>query len=163
MKDWLRSGSYQPPTSAARGVRRARRGADFSFGLGPPGSIEGRGEPSETRPMVDAQPGLARTRPETVGDSDESLLARFAQARDPAALEALVRRHGPMVLALCRRILRHEQDAEDAFQATFLVLVRRAATLRDPRLLSNWLYGVAFRIAHKARAARRTEHERHVP
>ena len=67
-----------------------------------------------------------------------------------------------MVLGVCRRILAHAHDADDAFQATFLVLVRKIGTLRDPGLLGNWLYGVAFRVATKTRArlARRSQYER---
>jgi RNA polymerase sigma factor (sigma-70 family) len=77
----------------------------------------------------------------------------FVACRDEAAFEALVRRHGPMVLGVCRRILHHAQDAEDAFQATFLVLVRKAASIGQCELLGNWLYGVAYRTALDARAA----------
>jgi DNA-directed RNA polymerase specialized sigma24 family protein len=61
---------------------------------------------------------------------DHQLLERFAADRDEAAFAALVRRHGPMVLATCRRVLRHAQDAEDAFQATFLILARKAGSIR---------------------------------
>src|SRR5205085_5925220 len=66
---------------------------------------------------------------------------------------ALVRRHGPMVLGVCRRVLRDAHAAEDAFQATFLVLVRKAGSIRRRELLGNWLYGVACRTALEARAA----------
>ena len=93
---------------------------------------------------------------------DAELLDRFATRRDADAFAALLRRHGPMVLGVCRRVLRDAHDAEDAFQATFLVLVRRAYSLSTPELLGNWLYGVAYRIAlkSKADAARRRTRER---
>jgi RNA polymerase sigma factor (sigma-70 family) len=84
--------------------------------------------------------------------SDRQLLDGFATRREETAFAALVRRHGPMVLGVCRRVLRDTHDAEDAFQATFLVLVRKAATLARGELLGNWLYGVAHRTALKARA-----------
>jgi RNA polymerase sigma factor (sigma-70 family) len=93
--------------------------------------------------------------------TDPELLARFA-AGDETAFTTLVERHGPLVLGVCRRVLRHEQDAEDVFQATFLVLARKAGSLRVRRSLGPWLYEVAGRLAHKARvsAARRLARER---
>lgn len=83
--------------------------------------------------------------------SDSQLLELFVHWREEAAFAALVRRHGPMVLSVCRRVLRHVQDAEDAFQATFLVLAKKAHQLQRPGLLANWLYGVAYRTAVHAR------------
>lgn len=92
---------------------------------------------------------------------DAELLSRFCRLRDEAAFTALVRRHGPMVLAVCRRVLRDTHTAEDAFQATFLILARKADSLSKPELLGHWLHGVAYRTAVKARteAARRRTHE----
>jgi RNA polymerase sigma-70 factor (ECF subfamily) len=88
----------------------------------------------------------------TDGLSDGQLLETFLANRDEVAFEALLRRYGPMVLGVCRRVLRNPHDAEDAFQATFLVLVRKAASIQPPGLVGNWLYGVASRTARKARA-----------
>ena len=84
--------------------------------------------------------------------SDADLLDRFRNGRDEAAFAALLSRHGPMVLGVCRRLLPQSCDAEDAFQATFLVLVRKAGSISRPELLANWLYGVALRTATKARS-----------
>jgi RNA polymerase sigma factor (sigma-70 family) len=94
--------------------------------------------------------------------SDAALLERFTAARDPAAFEALVRRHGGLVWRVCRRVLRGVQDAEDAWQATFCCLARRAGSVRKPAALASWLHGVAFRLADKARrsAERRQARER---
>jgi RNA polymerase sigma factor (sigma-70 family) len=86
------------------------------------------------------------------GLTDGQLLQEYLSRREEAALAALVRRHAPMVWGVCRRVLRHHHDAEDAFQATFLVLVRKAASIASPELLANWLYGVAHQTALKARA-----------
>jgi RNA polymerase sigma factor (sigma-70 family) len=88
------------------------------------------------------------------------LLHRFAARRDEQAFAALVDRHGPMVLAVCRRVLRDSHEAEDACQATFLVLARKAGSLRQPELLSNWLYAVANRVARKAQRRAATFHAR---
>jgi RNA polymerase sigma factor (sigma-70 family) len=98
------------------------------------------------------------------GRTDEELLKDFISRHEDAALGALVRRHGPMVWGVCRRVLRSYHDAEDAFQATFLVLVRKAASIALPELLANWLYRVAYQTALNARAtaARRKERERQV-
>src|SRR5262245_23706510 len=94
--------------------------------------------------------------------SDAQLLQRFVTHREPAAFETVVQRHGPMVLGVCRHLLGAAQDAEDAFQATFLVLVRKAGAITQRELVANWLYGVAYRVAvrARARAGRRQAHER---
>src|SRR5437762_349582 len=83
--------------------------------------------------------------------TDEVLLERFTSRMEQAAFAELVRRHGPMVLAVCRRVLRHEQDAEDAFQATFLVLARKTDTIRAHDSAGGWLYQVAHRVALRAK------------
>jgi RNA polymerase sigma factor (sigma-70 family) len=85
------------------------------------------------------------------GLADAQLLERFVAGRDEAAFEVLVWRHGPMVLAVCRRLLRHEQDAEDAFQATFLALARKAGSIARRETLAAWLHRVASRVALRAR------------
>jgi len=87
--------------------------------------------------------------------TDGQLLERFATSQDEEAFEALVRRHGPMVLGLCRQMTGDEHAAEDAFQATFLVLVRNVATIRKHESLGSWLYGVARRVSSKARSGAR--------
>jgi RNA polymerase sigma-70 factor (ECF subfamily) len=87
------------------------------------------------------------------GLSDGQLLDLYAEGQDQAAFEAIVRRHGPMVMGVCRRVLADHHDAEDAFQATFLVLFRKARAIAARELLANWLYGVAYNMARKARAA----------
>jgi RNA polymerase sigma factor (sigma-70 family) len=96
--------------------------------------------------------------------TDAELLQRFVTLRDEAAFAALLRRHGRLVLAVCRRVLAHEQDAEDAFQATFLTLVRRAGSIRRTEAIGSWLYRVAYRIAQRARTvtARRSAVEQHI-
>ncbi len=93
--------------------------------------------------------------------TDSGLLEQFVARRDEAAFAALVRRHGPLVLGVCRRVLRDAHDAEDAFQATFLVLARKAESLARPERVGNWLHGVAVRVAcaARARAARRQRRE----
>jgi len=97
------------------------------------------------------------------GLSDRQLLARFVAARDETAFAALVRRHGPMVLGACRRVLRDYHDAEDAWQATFLVLARKAASLAVGESLGCWLYGVAYRAALEAREFNARRRGREVP
>jgi RNA polymerase sigma factor (sigma-70 family) len=105
-----------------------------------------------------------RVRPpaESDQDADGQLLQRFATRHDEAAFAGLMHRHGPMVLGVCRRVLSDTHDADDAFQATFLVLVRKAGSLGKPELLGSWLYGVAYRTAVRVRvqAAARRRRER---
>jgi len=86
------------------------------------------------------------------GIPDGQLLARFVEYRDEAAFERLVRRYGRLVFAVCRRVLADSNSAEDAFQATFLVLVHKARSLDRQRPVGDWLYTVAFRLACRARA-----------
>ncbi len=91
------------------------------------------------------------------GSSDGQLLEQFATRRDEigeAAFAALMARHGPMVLSVCRGLLGDVHDAEEAFQATFLILAMKSRSIRDPELLGNWLFGVARRTAQKAKARR---------
>jgi RNA polymerase sigma factor (sigma-70 family) len=96
----------------------------------------------------------------SVGLGDGLLLARYADTRDEAAFEALVARHGPMVLATCRAVLRNEHDVDDAFQATFLVLARKARTVRAGAALGGWLHRVAYRAAVQASAELRRRRRR---
>src|SRR5882672_7010390 len=93
--------------------------------------------------------------------SDEILLERFCTAGDGDAFASLVERHGPLVMGVCCRMLKDIHDAEDVFQATFLVLVRKARSIANPESLAQWLYGVAYRTALRARrlAAQRRFHE----
>src|SRR6267142_1387266 len=95
-------------------------------------------------------PQSASAQPQT----DARLLAQFVQTKAPDAFEQLVRRHGPMVLGVCQRMLRDGGDVDDAFQSVFLVLAHRAASIGRGELLANWLYGVAYRVALRARTAR---------
>jgi RNA polymerase sigma factor (sigma-70 family) len=94
------------------------------------------------------------------GTADGELLARYIEHADAASFEVLVRRHGSMILGVCRRVLRNNADAEDAVQATFLVLIRKAKMIRQRDRLANWLYGVALNTALKARAMSRLRHEK---
>src|SRR5215213_818417 len=96
-----------------------------------------------TRPPARTIEPLVRAVAATAAAPDGDLLARFADRRDEGAFAALVRRHGPMVLGVCRRLLPNEPDAEDAFQATFLILALKAASISPRDMVGNWLYGVA--------------------
>jgi RNA polymerase sigma factor (sigma-70 family) len=106
--------------------------------------------------------GLRRLNDCFGGLSDVQLLERYLANRDEAAFELIVWRHGPTVLGLCRRLLRRDTDVEDAFQATFLALVRKAGSIVKREALGSWLYKVAYRVALEARrsAADKTSHQR---
>lgn len=95
--------------------------------------------------------------------ADGQLLDRFVERREASAFEAMVERYGPLVWGVCRRLLRDHHDAEDAFQATFLVLARKAASIMPREKLGNWLYGVAFQTAMKARTMRAKRRGRERP
>src|SRR5262249_37900155 len=129
----------------------------------PPGAgnttIEGARRPNKgndmaTGPMSEVLQHLRRAvlLREGAGLNDGQLLGDYLHRRDETALAALVCHHGPMVWGVCRRVLRNHHDAEDAFQATFLVLVRKAASVVPREMVANWLYGVAYQTALKARA-----------
>jgi len=90
-------------------------------------------------------------RQDAVGRTDGQLLASFIEQNDEAAFDTLIRRHGPMVFGVCCRIVRNHHDAEDAFQATFLVLARKASSVRPRERVANWLHGVALRTAMRVR------------
>jgi RNA polymerase sigma factor (sigma-70 family) len=91
------------------------------------------------------------------GLTERQVLERFAERGDPVAFEAIVARHGPLVFAVCRQLLRDPNDVDDAFQGTFLIFIKKAATLRQPERLGPWLYGVAYRVALRARMRRRNK------
>lgn len=99
--------------------------------------------------LADSLRRLAQSAPDVPPDGE--LVGRYAHARDEGAFAELLRRHGPTVYGVCRRVLRNGPDADDAFQAVFLVLARRAGTIGEPGAVGNWLYGVAVRTANKAR------------
>jgi RNA polymerase sigma factor (sigma-70 family) len=127
-------------------------------------ATEGRMEPDRLNRVLGPLHRLVRSR--ACDDlTDDQLLERFLARREDEAFAALVRRHGPMVLAVCQRVLRNGHDAEDAFQATFFVLARRAEAVVPGDRLGYWLHGVARRTALKAKtaAARRRRYERGAP
>jgi RNA polymerase sigma factor (sigma-70 family) len=107
--------------------------------------------------------GRAALRSADAPPSDGRLLADFVATRDHAAFAELVARHGPMVFAVCRRVTGHRQDAEDAFQAVFVVLARKAAGVSPREAVGNWLYGVAVRTAREARSVSARRRARELP
>jgi RNA polymerase sigma factor (sigma-70 family) len=125
--------------------------------------VQGEGFLSKTIPDMVRDLGNAARLQTALTLSDAQLLEQYALQRNEAAFEALLHRHGPLVYGVCRRMLFDRQDAEDAFQATFFVLARRAGSITGRSLLSNWLYGVALRVAARARknVLRRRVIERH--
>jgi RNA polymerase sigma factor (sigma-70 family) len=121
--------------------------------------------PTPTRSLSDRLIApLRRLAARELPQTDAQLLGTFVRHRDPAAFEGLVRRHGPMVYGVCRRVVGHAPDADDAFQAVFVVLARRAGSVRPREKLADFLFGVAYRTALKARAklARRRTREKQV-
>ncbi|MBI1917943.1 MAG: sigma-70 family RNA polymerase sigma factor [Planctomycetes bacterium] len=106
---------------------------------------------ANAKPILDHIRRLAPCREAAPRDSD--LLQRYLERRDEAAFRALVERHGPMVLGVCQAVLQRRHDAEDAFQSAFLILARKAGSIRRPDGLACWLHGVAYRVARKAQAA----------
>jgi Flp pilus assembly protein CpaB len=100
---------------------------------------------------------------DAVDQGDEDLVRRFCSGSDAEAFEVIVRRHGPMVLGVCRRLLGNDADADDAFQATFAVLARKAASLSHPEQLAGWLFQVAYRTARRARTIDRRRQARLAP
>jgi len=101
--------------------------------------------------MTGARPAYILRQLEEPASTDRDLLARFVQERDQSAFRELVIRHGPVVLGVCRRVTCHRQDAEDAFQAVFLILAQKAPSIRKPEVIESWLHGVALRVAQTAR------------
>jgi RNA polymerase sigma factor (sigma-70 family) len=112
-----------------------------------------------------ALPLQSRPRTQLALLTDGQLLYRFAARGDQASFAVLVQRHGPMVLGVCRRVLQHDQDTEDAFQATFVILARKASNISKHNSVASWLYKVAYRVALRARAAkaRRRNQEQQTP
>jgi RNA polymerase sigma-70 factor (ECF subfamily) len=110
---------------------------------------------SEPANSITQSPSPIASPPADREPADRELLERFVTAQDQSAFTALVQRHGPMVLGVCRRLLHDRHEVEDAFQATFLVLVHKARSIGRPELLGPWLHGVAYRTSARARQAAR--------
>src|SRR5262245_20603202 len=101
-------------------------------------------------PLLRARPSASEAvMPTAVTSTDAELLGWLIHRQDLSAFEVLLRRHGPMVLQVCQRVLHHPADAEDAFQATFVVFVKKARLINRPDLVGGWLHGVAQRVAMK--------------
>ena len=106
-------------------------------------------------PSFAAFAGQRARRPKGPGSDGRTLLQRYCSERDEEAFTALVYRHGGLVRSICRRVLPHDQDAEDAFQAAFLVFASKARSIRKTESVASWLHGVAYRVAMNAKRARR--------
>ena len=106
-------------------------------------------------------PAILRTLvPEESFEDDAELLRRFGEERSEIAFAALVRRHGRLVWTVCRNLTGSDTDADDAFQATFVVLLKNAKSIRDPARLSPWLHGVAFKVCTKTRQSQQLRTKR---
>jgi RNA polymerase sigma-70 factor (ECF subfamily) len=138
-------------------LRNLRQIMKISYSPGGPRGVLSAGQSATRDSEMGAASSAASSQAETAAGgvflemTDVDLLNRFSSDRDEAAFAALVNRHGPMVQGVCRRIVEDVHAAEDVFQAVFLVLARKSTAIRRPELLANWLYGVACRIARKAR------------
>src|SRR5262249_33514658 len=167
----LTAGFLPSPQSGGEGLQPRGSLPSRAAPGGPAPSYRRRAPDAEGEPdMADAPPGVllrcvratARAA-DSANRPDRELLDAFRLRGDASAFEALLRRHGPLVLAACRTVLRGAADVEDAFQATFLALVRRADAVRGERSLGGWLFRVARRAAlqaRKAEAGRRRREER---
>src|SRR5688572_14848779 len=153
---WCRSGlieaGYRIQSMRSRAINRRAANASVRHYHGLTGRTEAFAMATQTAETL-LRSVRALATGQVAGESDRQLLDHFVNRRDEAAFAALLERHGPMVMGVCRRALRDEHLAEDVFQATFLVLARSAGTIRKQHSLSAFLHGVALRLTRKASAS----------